>query len=238
MSKYYGAFELKQSYQKNLILGLVAAVTINLFCVLIITIYPMIFPEAKVEKITRVWSISQLISPPPPPEITEEGMSESSSDGIHQPVPKVSRDYNISLRTKYRGETYGFVYDMSTTGIEVSSENSSIEIGTPQKLKIDLVPADRLPECIRSVLPKYPDLAKQNGLEGEVWLQVLVDKRGKVKDVNIFRKARVESGFEEAATQAAWQWEYRPALCNNQPVAVWIVYTLKFKLKPTQVASR
>ncbi len=238
MSKYYGTFELKQSYQKNLILGMAAALGINLFCVLIITLYPRIFPEAKTEKITRVWSIAQLITPPPPPELTEEGISGTSSGGIHQPVPKVSRDHNISLRTKYQGETFGFVYDISTTGIEVSNENSSIEIGTPQRLKIELIQADRFPECIRSVLPKYPELARQNGVEGEVWLQILVDKRGKVKDVNIFRKSSIEGGFEEAATQAAWQWEYRPALCNNQPVAVWIVYTLKFKLKTPVIACK
>ena len=238
MSKYYGAFELKQSYQKNLILGLASALAINLCCVSLIALYPKVFPQAKTEKITRIWTISQLITPPPPPEFSGEGLSEKSSAGTLRPVPKVSRDRCLPLRAQYRGETYGFVYDMSATGIEVSNENSIVEIGTPQQLKLELIPADRLPECIHSVMPRYPDLARQNGVEGEVWLQVLVDQKGKVKDVNIFRKSRIEIGFEEAVTQVAWQWEYRPALCNSQPVAVWIVYTFKFKLKPGQVASR
>jgi TonB family protein len=79
---------------------------------------------------------------------------------------------------------------------------------------------DRLPECIRSVLPHYPDSAKRNGIEGEVWLQVLVDKNGQVVLVNIYRKSKTSVGFEEAALEAAQQWEYRPALSDNKPVAV------------------
>ena len=238
MSRYRGTLELKQSYQKNLILGLVSALAVCLCCLSLLALYPRVFPAAKAERIIRVWTISQLINPPPPPEIMGEGLSEKSSAGTIRPVPKVTRDRPLTLRTQYRGETYGFVYDMSTAGIEVSNEYSIVEIGTPQQLKLELIPTDRMPECVHSVMPRYPDLARQNGVEGEVWLQVLVSQKGKVKDVNIFRKSRIECGFEEAVSQVAWEWEYRPALCNNQPVAVWIVYTIKFKLKPGQVASR
>lgn len=233
--RYYGAFELKQSYQKNFILGIIGAGLIHLILILCLYLIPPIFTKPETERVIRIRTIAQLITPPPPPTITEEKAgTEPVADGAFQPVPK-ARERNASIGEGYHGEIYGFVYDVSAKGAAAGSDSCGyVEIGVPAKYslaKIELVETDRFPECIRSVLPHYPDSAKKNGVEGEIWLQVLVDEKGKVREVNLFRKSGAQVGFEEAAAEAAWQWEYRPALCNNKPVAVWIIYALKFKLK-------
>lgn len=233
--KGYGAFELKQSYQKNLIFGVIGAGLIHLILVLSLFFLSPLFTKPETEKVIRIRTIAQLISPPPPPIITEEkALPGGFSDGAFHPVP-TARELNTPTRKGYYGEIYGMVYDVSAKGTAVGSESLGyVEISVPAKrllAKIELVETDRFPECIRSVLPHYPDSAKKDKIEGEVWLQVLVDEKGTVREVNVFRKSGTIAGFEETAVEAAWQWEYRPAICNNKPVAVWIVYALKFKLK-------
>ena len=232
----YGAFELKRSYQKNLCFGLIGAGLIQVILVFCLSVILPMFTKPEPERVIRIRTIAQLITPPPPPTITEEIAGGEPVDGAFQPVPK-AQERNTSIGKGYYGEIYGFVYDVSAKGVATGSGSCGyVEIGVPSKhllSKIELVETDRFPECIRSVLPHYPDSAKKERIEGEVWLQVLIDEKGKVRNVNVFRKSQAKVGFDEAAVDAAWQWEYRPAVCNNKPVAVWIIYALKFKLELT-----
>lgn len=231
----YGAFELKRSYQKNLSLGVIGAGIIHIILILSLPLIPSIFTEPDKEKTIRIRTIAQLMSPPPPPSLTElVTKMEQIAYGTFQPV-LATQDGEDIVKKAYYGEIYGIVYDVSAQGLAAGSDSLGyIEIGIPSKhqlAKIELIETDRFPECIKSVLPRYPDSARKDGIEGVVWLQVLVDGNGKVIEVNVFRRSGVNVGFEEAAVDAAWQWEYRPALCNNKPVVVWIIYTLRFKLK-------
>jgi TonB family protein len=148
-------------------------------------------------------------------------------------VPNARETQRLS-KGRYYGEIYGMVYDRSAAGALAGSDSAGyIHIGVPsiQSLsRISLVETDRMPECISAVLPPYPESAKESGIEGEVWLQVLVDEYGNVAEVHVIRKSRADAGFEQAAMDAALRWKYRPALCNRKPVAVWIMYTLRFRL--------
>lgn len=97
------------------------------------------------------------------------------------------------------------------------------------------LPADRhlsrgipQPVLVRQVAPIYPALAKQDGIEGTVVLDVLVDKDGKVSSL------RVVSGnslLASAAVRAVRQWRYQPSQLNGQTVAVPIKITLNFDLR-------
>jgi TonB family protein len=231
----YGAFELKRSYQKNLGLGVIGAGLIHVIVILCLLHIPPVFTEPELQKVIRIRTIAQLMSPPPPPSLSELITEmERASAGTFKPVPDAQERKN-AIQKGYYGEIYGMVYDASAQGVAAGSESLGyVEIAVPSKhllTKIELVETDRFPECIKSVLPHYPESAKKNGIEGEIWLHVLVDKNGKVKEVNVYRKSKTKAGFEEPAVEAAWQWEYRPAICNNEPVAVWIIYVLKFKLE-------
>jgi TonB family protein len=230
----YGAFELKRSYQKNLGFGIIGASLIHVIVIFCLVLISSIFTEPEPEKVIRIRTIAQLISPPPPSiseHVTEIGRV---TEGTFRAVPDTQEREN-SIQKGYYGEIYGVVYDVSAQGVAAGSESLGyVEIGAPSKhllSKIKLVETDRFPECIRSVLPVYPESASKNRSEGEVWLQVLVDENGKVREASVYKKSGTKVGFEESAVDAAWQWEYRPAISNNKPVAVWIIYVLKFKLK-------
>ena len=57
------------------------------------------------------------------------------------------------------------------------------------------------------------------------------DRMAMVKDVRIAKPSGSNVGFDEAAMEAAYQFRYKPAIQNGQPVAVWVTYQVNFLLK-------
>lgn len=86
------------------------------------------------------------------------------------------------------------------------------------------------PSVVSQVVPAYPELAKKAGIEGVVYLQVLVSKEGQVEDVKIKECDQPNNGFEEAASEAVKKWVFKPALQEGKPVAATVTIPFKFKL--------
>jgi protein TonB len=86
------------------------------------------------------------------------------------------------------------------------------------------------PVVLRAVEPSYPKLAKEAGAEGAVWVEVLVDRTGRVARARIVRS---EAGriLEEAALAAARDYLFRPALQQGHPVPAMVVIPFRFTLR-------
>lgn len=78
--------------------------------------------------------------------------------------------------------------------------------------------------------PLYPEIARRQGLEGTVELNVLVDERGSVQDVQVVSGAGGKSGLNEAAMENVRKRKYRPATKEGVPVKVWVPVRVQFKL--------
>lgn len=76
----------------------------------------------------------------------------------------------------------------------------------------------------------YPEIAVRAGVEGVVYLKVLVNEQGGVDDAQVMKPSGVDVGFEEAALQAARKIKWKPALQREHPVKVWIGFPVQFKL--------
>ena len=74
----------------------------------------------------------------------------------------------------------------------------------------------------------YPEKAREEGLEQDVRLEILVSTNGKVIKVKVLD--RVDKDFEKAARKLIKKFKFRPAQKNNKSVAVWIQWTYKFRL--------
>ncbi len=75
--------------------------------------------------------------------------------------------------------------------------------------------------------PEYPDEARAKGLEGQVVLKVVISESGEVTQVEVLRG---ESPFVEAARRAVARWTYRPAELDGQPIAVFRIIKIPFRL--------
>ncbi len=88
---------------------------------------------------------------------------------------------------------------------------------------------DEPPKPTKTVNPTYPEDARKNGIEGMVWVKVLIDKKGLVKRAVVIKRKGTES-FEDVTLNAARQWEFKPAVAGKETVDVWVVIPFAFKL--------
>ncbi len=92
----------------------------------------------------------------------------------------------------------------------------------------DFVEFEKAPEIIKTVTPRYPELARRAGMEGTVFVRVWVDREGKPRTVEI-QKSGAEI-FNQPAIEAAEQMRFSPAMKDGKPVSVWVAMPFKFKL--------
>jgi TonB family protein len=80
---------------------------------------------------------------------------------------------------------------------------------------------------IYHVNPVYPDLAKQQGVQGTVGLQVTIGETGAVRSVIAVSGPGL---LIEAARNAVRQWRYTPSLLNGKPVETQEYVSVVFQL--------
>lgn len=88
---------------------------------------------------------------------------------------------------------------------------------------------DEPPVLVRYVSPKYPDLARQAGIEGTVLLSVLVGEDGKVVSARVLQ-SDVTPAMEKNAIQAVKQFLFKPAKQRTVPVKATMMVPIRFKL--------
>ncbi|MCK4404219.1 MAG: TonB family protein [candidate division Zixibacteria bacterium] len=235
----YGAIELKRCYQKHLGLAVIIAGALHLAVIGGFLLYSNItakVPEAA--GVVRIKTIAELAAPPsvsqtqtPQVAVAAPGIAPPSI-GIPKAVPDEEAPEEVTIATQ---EELGKIADLSATSIIGGEGGDSIAIEIPLEDYLpppdEFVPYDELPVALNEVKPEYPPLAKQAGIEGTVWIKALVDKKGMVRDAVVFKPSGSSAGFEDVAIEGAFKIKYKPAISNNQPVAVWVVYPVRFTLK-------
>jgi len=83
-------------------------------------------------------------------------------------------------------------------------------------------------KLVHSVLPAYPDAAKQAGVEGPVRLKAVIAKDGTVQSLRVLSG---DAALVDAAVEAVRQWRYQPTLVDGKPVSVITIVTVDFRLK-------
>ena len=86
---------------------------------------------------------------------------------------------------------------------------------------------EQKPELIDGAAPEYPPIARDVGLEGTVFVKLLVGKDGRVEQASVVRGKDI---FQEAALKAARQFVFKPGLQNGRIVKVWMLLPVRFHL--------
>jgi TonB family protein len=181
----------------------------------------------------------------PPPASRSDVRSQDKQDSYNPSTPaKISKDH----KTAARG-------DLDSTTLTLKAPKDMVPPPTPQVAELPRVPADSrselmatimavpvtlLPESqllvsqgvtgrqlIRQINPVYPASAKAAQIEGDVVLSALIERDGRVQEVQVISGPQV---FHTAATRAIKSWEYRPAYLNGKPIEWKSQITLKFRL--------
>ncbi len=89
-----------------------------------------------------------------------------------------------------------------------------------------------MPTPIRQTKVEFPDIAKQNNVEGTVILEAWVKVDGTVGNVRVIKSVQsIPGGLDDAAMKAVWQWTFEPAKSGGRPVACWVKIPLNLKLE-------
>lgn len=164
-----------------------------------------------------------LTDAPPPPKIAITTPVAPPAAAVPVPVPDAEAPQEQKIASQE---------ELSQSTPSVSSEGSdNIVVQPPSDDDLpkfgDYVYVEELPEAITKIAPVYPDIAREAGVDGQVMVQALVGKDGKVKDVRVVKSIPM---LDQAAVSAVKQWLFKPALSNNKPVAVWVAVPVKFSL--------
>jgi periplasmic protein TonB len=83
------------------------------------------------------------------------------------------------------------------------------------------------PALVSRVEPEYPPLAVRAQVQGVVILEAVVDRQGRVEQVEILRSIPL---LDKAAVAAVRQWRYSPLLLNGKPERFVLTVTVSFSL--------
>ncbi|HVP38591.1 MAG TPA: TonB family protein [Candidatus Saccharimonadales bacterium] len=226
----YGAAELKAYGRRFMTVGaagsaslVVTAVALSVLVLRWTRHGPLIPPDRPV---------FQWVPPPPPPPLSPHPAqpiappapeARPPAVGIPVPVPDevAPPDNTLARPDQYaqpmpRGDTEG------TIQIAIPEERSDT-VPTPG----GYVYHDEEAEAIKVVSPRYPDIARQAGIEGQVVILALVGADGRVHAVKPETGAPV---LVAAAVDAVMQYVFKPALANKRPVTVWVEVPIRFQL--------
>jgi periplasmic protein TonB len=161
---------------------------------------------------------------PPPPVVMVSSSMKEPAVGMPVPVPDIQVPPQQTIASQEE--------IAASTGTAETSGDRVVVVQPPESGALpglnDFVYVDELPVLVTDTPPQYPEVARQAQLEGEVLLRVLVGKDGRVVDVHVEKSIPM---LDQAAVDAAKTWVFKPALCNNHPVAVWITRRIRFSLR-------
>ena len=97
---------------------------------------------------------------------------------------------------------------------------------------IKFIPFDTPPQPKRGmgISPIYPEIAKEAGIEGTVYIQFFIDEKGNVTEAYV-QKGVPNTGLDESALNAVKKSKWKPARQREKKVGVWQTVPVRFELK-------
>lgn len=184
-------------------------------------------PDAPMVRITY----SQLGAPPSLSSSTVEqvkvptAVAAAPTMGVPKPV---ADDKAVDEAAYTQSELGAMSAGLATAEGASGASNLQVEDLVPDRQAF--VAVDKQPEIVKAGSPVYPDIVKKAGIEGKVYLQLLIDFDGHVKMV-VVAKSSGNVSLDEAAVAAGKQCIFTPAIApGGKPVRVWVMWPVTFKL--------
>lgn len=152
-------------------------------------------------------------TPASPPEIVDETKSKPAPKDEPPPV------------TAEKNQEYRCTEDGSLARI-LDTDTIDERVLSPKEV-------DKRAVIIAKPRPAYTKEARRNGVQGFVTLKVLLSARGKIARVKVVKG--LPAGLTENAIRAACKMQFKPAMKDGQPVAVWLTADYAFRLADSSI---
>lgn len=118
------------------------------------------------------------------------------------------------------------LYEQASVAVPEKLQETGAVQDEPPPMEFWMV--EEKPVQVNQVMPVYPEIARQAGMEGDVFVEMVVGTDGSVEEVRILRGQPV---FHEAAIEAARKARFTPARQNDRPVRVKVAQRISFRLR-------
>jgi len=169
------------------------------------------------------------------PTIVRKKKKKSKPERVLKAPPK--KNVPIPVQSKKR-EVLKTIPEK--TAEETDSHFDSEQTASKARLKVEKETASTISplQMIREAKPlyrsnpspKYPRIARIRGYQGNVLLDVLVNKDGKVNDLKIYKS----SGYpilDRAAVSSVKYWLFEPGMIGENKVNMWVRVPIRFELR-------
>ncbi len=247
----YGAPELKKLYQKFLTKGLIVAVILHVVLIggYVFAMYlEKVRAENEKEQQSREITLQDLDVPPPidevPPELPKEVALKDLSALAPEPVAKKLVTEEVKLKSQKELEDVKL--PVASTGTDDPSKVTADFTGKVQEKKVEekvekkeekkkdvfqQFEVEKAPVAVNLGSVKgsmrYPEIARQSGIEGRVVAKVLVGTDGSVIKVGGISGPDV---FRDEVADKVMNLQFTPALQGGQPVKCWVSVPFSFTL--------
>lgn len=157
-------------------------------------------------------------TPPPVEEILTTDDAEAAPTPVPTPTPKATSTPKPKQTPKPK----------PVTPSEASKRPPTPNPQPPAAPRGKMVEAR--PDVASNPPPRYPDLARRNGWEGEVIIRADVDASGRVTSAAVIRKSRY-AVLDQAALAAVRKWKFKPRTVGGQRVDATVEVPVNFTLR-------
>lgn len=215
---------------------MLATFTFNGAALLALALFPLLHPEALPRMVNSILMTAPPPRQEPPPPPREMSPRQASASPMTVPrlivpsvfpripyAPRVPEPPQVSPLANWNMDSRA-----SGNGLGIFRGHGAEPSVCPEPQEKARVSGGVMDGYLKGkVIPQYPPIAREMGIEGTVILQASISKTGTIENL------RVVSGPEllrRAAIDAVSQWRYRPYLLNGDPVEVETTVNVQFTL--------
>ncbi|MEP7128126.1 MAG: TonB family protein [Chitinophagales bacterium] len=244
-NKSYGAYDLRKKYGRHIILALLISTGIYIVAFIAPYLINLLSPPPKVEpkkeikytELSEPPPIDKNTPPPPPPDLPPpppktikftppviKPDEEVKDEDIPPPVEELQQA-EISTATEVDPNA---TYDFSAQETQVVEEKKPEIFMYVEQMPEFPGGQTELIKYLQKNL-RYPAAARENGIEGKVVLQFVVDEGGRISDLQVVRD--IGGGCAEEAERVVRNMPpWKPGKQNGNAVKVYFKLPVTFKL--------
>jgi periplasmic protein TonB len=239
-NKEYGAYILRKNYSRSVIISLLIGITIA--ATVIIT--PFINAKALGDRQKRAERMVEIkmenldqpedqiaLPPPPPPPLSDVVQQQKYVPPVV--VDSVKPEDNVQLMTADEAQTNVKNEEAVEIVSEVKEEVQEEKAEQEPFLSVEEMPVP--PGGIAGLFKyigentKYPEVAKENNIQGKVYIRFCVTSKGDVEQVSVIKSVDPELDAEAIRVVKTFP-RFMPGKQAGKPVPVWFTVFINFQL--------
>jgi protein TonB len=240
-NKEYGAYRLRKKYNRNVLIGMLIGIIILSTAVIMPYLNAKAL-ESKAKRAERQVEITmqnldqpaEQIAPPPPPPPPPQDVAQQARYVPPVVVDSVKPEEVVQLMTTDQAQLE--VKDEEVVEIvqEVKEEVQEDEAEAEPFVVVEempMFPGGEV-ELLKYIMEhtQYPEVAKENNIQGKVIVRFCVTSKGGVDKVSILKGVDPELD-KEAIRVVQTLPTFKPGKQGGKPVPVWYMVPINFTLK-------